>query len=318
MDFGKLPDISAVNFTLPQDPAANAAVLEKLPRRIGKPKAYIGATGWGVKEWVGKVYPAKAKSADFLRHYARQFNTIELNTTHYRIPDEATIHHWYDETTPDFRFCPKVLQTISHQGIFDLGFQISDFEATKSESRNPKSEIERFCSAVSGLHEKMGCCFIQLPPYFKPDKLAALENFLKIFSQPFAVEVRHESWFNDPTSFDTLFQMLENHGVSTVITDVAGRRDVAHMRLTTGTVLVRFVGNNLHPIDFSRLDAWAQRLGDWFSKGLHEVYFFTHGPENLLAPELAIYLAEKLRSLGVETRAPVLLDKEEGKQMTLF
>lgn len=318
MDFGKLPDISQVDFTLPPDPPGNAAVLEKLPRRSGKPKAYVGATGWGVKEWVGKIYPPKAKPADFLRHYARQFNTIELNATHYRIPDEATIQHWYDETTPDFRFCPKVPQTVSHQGIFDLEFNAADFAATKSEARNPQAEIERFCSAVSGLREKMGCCFIQLPPYFKPDKLSALENFLAVFTQPLAVEVRHESWFDQSENAERLFQLLENHGVSTVITDVAGRRDAAHVRLTTGTVLVRFVGNNLHPTDFSRLDAWAQRLADWFAKGLHEVYFFTHGTDNLIVPELAIYLAEKLRSLGVETKMPTLLDKEEGRQMSLF
>lgn len=105
-----------------------------------------------------------------------------------------------------------------------------------------------------------------------------------------------------------------------VITDVAGRRDVCHLRLTTNTVLVRFVGNNLHPTDYSRIDDWVRRLEYWFSNGLHQVYFFTHEPDNLMAPDLAIYLVEKLDKMGgVETRGPKIIGQDgAGQQMSLF
>lgn len=304
MEFGKLHDLDEVNFSLPPDPPGNQAFLKKLPSREGKPKVFIGATGWGMKEWVGKIYPPKAKSTDFLRHYARQFNTIELNTTHYRIPDTFTVQHWYDETTADFRFCPKVLQTISHAR--DLGLS--------------NDQTARFCEAMSGLRDKLGPCFIQLPPYFGTDRLDVLEGFLKNFSLPLAVEVRHEDWFNNPLNFNNLFHLLEKYETSTVITDVAGRRDVCHMRLTTGTVLVRFVGNNLHPTDFSRIDDWVNRLTNWFANGLRQVYFFTHEPDNLHAPDLAIYLLEKLEKAGgIETRGPKIIGQDSaGQQMSLF
>ncbi len=256
-----------------------------------------------MKEWVGKIYPKGTKTPDYLRHYTRQFNTIELNTTHYRIPDHFTVQHWHDEAAADFRFCPKVLQGISHAGDLGTGGDL----------------IQRFCEAMSGLGSKLGPCFIQLPPYFGVDKLAVLEAFLKQFTLPLAVEVRHHSWFDNELNMARLFELLEKYGVSTVITDVAGRRDVAHMRLTTKKVLVRFVGNDLHPTDFTRLDDWAKRLTDWFSMGLEECYFFTHEPDNLLAPDLAAAFYEKTKNIaGVTSRGPKIGGEEEAKQMSLF
>ncbi len=59
--------------------------------------------------------------------------------------------------------------------------------------------------------------------------------------------------------------------------------------------MVRFVGNGLHPSDFSRIEEWATRLKSWFENGLQEVYFFTHEPDNLLAPELTAFCVRNLR-----------------------
>jgi len=307
MEFGKLSDLNGVHFTLPPDPPGNAAVLTKKKTAgpgAAQKTAYIGATGWAMPEWKGKVYPAKAKTTDFLHHYARQFNTIEMNTTHYRIPSAAMVEKWYGQSAADFRFCPKVLQRISHGADLGAGNLLT----------------AEFCASLSGLKEKLGPCFIQLPPYFGAAKLGVLESFLKTFSLPLAVEVRHGSWFESPSNAEKLFSLLEEYGVSTVITDVAGRRDVCHQRLTTERVLVRFVGNNLHPTDFTRLDDWARRLESWFAQGLSEVYFFTHEPDNLLAPDLAVYLFEKLKKIGgIEVRGPKISGPEgEDGQMLLF
>ncbi len=307
MEFGKLPDISGVDFSLPSDNPANARLLRELPPASGPGRLYIGCTGWSMKEWVGRVYPAGTKSKDYLRHYSRQFNTIELNTTHYRIPDAAMAARWREESEPDFRFCPKLPQTISH-------------------SRNLGLEgglIDQFCSAIGGLEEKLGCCFMQLPPHFAPNRLPELEKFFRIFPRhiPLALELRHKSWFEPNYSQEALFEMLEHYRISTVITDVAGRRDILHMRLTTGTAMLRFVGNGLHPTDYSRADAWIGRMKQWFAAGLQEVYLFAHEPDNLLAPELAAYFLEKAREAlpGIRSRGPRLgPDAGQGQQMKLF
>ena len=88
--------------------------------------------------------------------------------------------------------------------------------------------------------------------------------------------------------------LLAMAGHSTVITDVAGRRDVLHMYLTTPIAVIRFVGNNLHASDYKRIDDWVAQLQQWFAQGLQTVYFFVHQPNNLQAPALADYLVKQL------------------------
>ena len=73
------------------------------------------------------------------------------------------------------------------------------------------------------------------------------------------------------------------------------------------------------PPIFPRIDEWVDRLGEWYSNGLCSVYFFTHEPDNVLAPELAVYLAEKAKKIGsVKIRGPKLIEESRDKQMTLF
>jgi len=102
VDFGKLSDISQVDFSLPAESKENKRILPQKPAT--KPQIYVGCPIWSQKEWVGKIYPPNAPSKDFLRYYAEQFNSIELNTTHYRIPDRETILQWKSQVGADFRF----------------------------------------------------------------------------------------------------------------------------------------------------------------------------------------------------------------------
>lgn len=306
MKFGKLPNIDQVNFTLPPDASGTEAVLAKLSPT--KPQLYVGCTGWGMKEWVGTVYPPKTKAKDFLHHYARQFGTIELNTTHYRIPTPETVIKWRDTVPADFRFCPKIPQSISHSR--DMGLS--------------GDNTLRFCENISLLEEKLGCCFVQLPPYFGFDSLGLLTRFLEKFPRtiPLAVELRHESWFSSPANIEATFEVMQNLNISSVITDVAGRRDVLHQRLTNHTVLIRWVGNALHSTDYERIDEWVARLKTWFEAGLQEVFFFPHEPDNLLAPDIATYFIRKINEqINLNIFVPTLDGKiveDVSGQMSLF
>lgn len=306
MKFGKLTDIEEVDFMLPPDHPKTAQVLQVQGDASTQLQFYIGCTGWSMKEWVGKVYPVGTKAKDYLKHYAKQFNTIELNTTHYRIPSKATVEKWYTESTKDFKFCPKIPQTISHSK--NLGIA--------------SGRILEFCEAIQGLEEKLGCCFMQFPPYFGKDRLGQVRQFIHHFPNhiPLAMEFRHESWYNSPEDQEALFQLLAEHGIATVITDVAGRRDVLHMCLTKSTAMVRFVGNGLHPTDYTRITDWITRIKKWQTQGVSEIYFFPHEPDNLLAPDLADFLANELKAQStIATRGPEFIkEKEEGNQMSLF
>lgn len=305
MKFGKLSDISHVDFQLPPDAAETATTLVKYKQENQPLDFYIGCTGWSMKEWVGSIYPKNAKAKDFLKYYTEQFNTIELNTTHYRIPTLATIQKWKDQSVADFKFCPKVPQTISHSKSLGIG----------------TSALQQFCDAVANLEDKLGCCFIQLPPYFGVDRMPLLLNFIDQFPSeiPLAIEFRHESWFSQLHDFKNIMEHMEQKGVSSVISDVAGRRDVLHMHLTTSTAMIRFVGNGLHPTDFERVNTWIDRLQQWQQLGLTTVYFFTHEPDNIQAPELARFLFEKiLPNNQIQTRGPKFLEADQGEQMSLF
>lgn len=304
MEFGKLKDISKVDFSMGTVPSSTIKLLKKTPPTTEKTSFYFGCTGWAMKEWVGKYYPPKTKSKEYLYHYSRQFSTIELNTTHYRIPDSQTIKNWYDLSEKNFKFAPKIPQSISHSN--DLGAY--------------GNQIDLFCASIIGLKEKLGTSFLQLPPNFSPNRMSILEQFLSKFPTdeiPLAIEVRQEDWFKDVHYFQLLLNLLASHNVGTVITDVAGRRDVLHLGLTSSCAMVRFVGNALHPTDYERVDEWIDLLITWMNDGLREVYFFSHQPDNILSPEMCTYLIEQLERKS-DLRFSVKTKPIDDGQMTLF
>lgn len=307
MKFGKLENIESVDFSLSADPLANAARLASFPPNERPLAVYVGCTGWSMPEWVGRWYPKGTKTKDFLTEYAKQFNTIELNTTHYRIPDSKLVAKWCAQVPSDFRFCPKLPQTISHSKNLGLG----------------GDQLPFFWEALDHFGEKLGCCFLQLPPYYSLDRLPQLAQFLAVWPKdfPLAVEFRHESWFDSEDGISEWASVLAQHDCSAVITDVAGRRDVLHQHLTNRQTMIRFVGNGLHPSDYERIQAWCQQLVAWRELGLQTVYFFPHEPDNILAPELAHYLVQHLHeTTSITTRGPVPIaaGPQQGDQILLF
>jgi uncharacterized protein YecE (DUF72 family) len=168
MDFGRLPDLRYVDFGLPPDHPETARVLARArPMQPAPAKLFIGCPIWTNKEWLGSYFPLGIKEPDYLRYYAQQFNSIELNTTHYRIPDATTVRRWREAVGPDsgFKFCPKLPRSISHEREL---FQADDLVVTTAR-------------AFEGLGDNLGWAFLQLPPHFGPEHLPRLERFLVDF-----------------------------------------------------------------------------------------------------------------------------------------
>jgi uncharacterized protein YecE (DUF72 family) len=258
MEFGKVAQLDNILWNLPPKPNIGAV-------KNSKPIYFhIGTTGWAEKEWVGSIYPKGTKPADYLSHYSKFFDSIELNTTHYQIPDPLKIERWYDKSAPDFKFCPKLTRAISHHKGLGSGTE----------------NVLLFCQSISGLKEKLGPCFLQLPPYFSPDNLDILETFFKAWPKEIAlhVEFRHDDWFLKP-AMDKLSELLMNHQKGIVMTDVAGRRDVLTIGATKDVIFIRFVGNLGHPSDRERLKQWVIALSEWVDAGIQEIYFFLHQPQ---------------------------------------
>ena len=295
MDFGRLPDLRYVDFRLPPDHPDTAAVLARAaPLAPGTaPGLFVGCPIWTNKEWLGSYFPLGAKEPDYLHHYAQQFNALELNTTHYRIPDAPTVRRWRAAVgaVSGFRFCPKLPRAISHE----------------RELYNTDSLTLTFTRAVRELADNLGPCFLQLPPQFGPEHLPRLERFLLDWPADIAlaVELRHPRWFAERELRDTTFALLEALGKTLVITDVAGRRDVLHQRLTTPVAFVRLNGHGLLASDFARADAWAERLAGWYTQGLHAAYVFIHQRDVRHAPIWAQHFLGRVHALtGLPVRPP--------------
>ena len=278
MDFGKLSTIEGIDFTFPKENSGNVNILPGFPSE--EFSLFLGCPIWSEKSWVGKVYPKGTKEKDYLKYYAEKFPSIELNATHYNIPDEATVVRWRDAVPEKFKFCPKIPQSISHAK--DL------VKMTES--------MLFFIESLKPFGKKLGTTFLQLSPYYGPDKIKQLIYFLNGIPDgfPLSVEFRHEGWFKDKLKFDKIFNYLEDRLMGAVITDVAGRRDVLHQRLSNRTAFIRFNANDLHPSDFKRIDDWVLLLKKWKEEGLKEIYFFVHTPNTSLCPELAIDFAKKM------------------------
>jgi uncharacterized protein YecE (DUF72 family) len=299
MDFGKVEseDLSKIDFTLPPDPVGTTRVLQaqaiKEPTRI-----YVGCAKWGRKDWVGKIYPLKSKEADFLKLYGQRFNCIELNATFYRMPTVAQTSGWRDKAGPGFKFCPKFTDQITH--IKRL--------------KNTKELTDRFFEGISGFGDSLGPVFLMPHPQMGPKSLETLEAFIESMPKdiPLFVEQRHKEWFSDPEAFEKLITMLEKHGTGFIITDASGRRDCVHMRLTTPEAFIRFVGNGLHPTDYTRIDSWIQRIKSWKQQGIRTVYFFMHQHEELHSPELCKYVIQQLnKHCGTSIPEPAFVETEQ-------
>lgn len=286
MDFGKVSDPGQVDFSLPADHKATKFVLENSKQK-SNPGYSIGCAKWN-KADLKNFYPKGTKNE--LAYYSRQFNSIELNATFYRIFPKEQFEKWYETTPPGFRFFPKITQEISH------------FKRLKDYERS----MDAYIDAVIHLKEKLGCIFLQMPNNFAPKDFARIARFVEAWPKeiPLAIELRHTAWYNDPTVSNELYSLLESSDIANIITDTAGRRDLLHMRLTNSRAFIRYVGAN-HTSDYSRLDDWIDRLTVWKDDGLKDLNFFVHQNMEVESPLLSAYLIKDLNArLGSDLRIP--------------
>ncbi|WP_276370604.1 DUF72 domain-containing protein [Chryseolinea sp. H1M3-3] len=282
MEFGKVdsPDLNGIDFTLPPDPVETKLLLDKQKKLNSRTEFFVGCAKWGRKDWIGKVYPPGTKEADFLSLYARHFNCIELNATFYRIPTKSQTAAWASKVGKDFKFSPKFTDKISHL----------------KRLKDVKELTDQFLEGISGFKDNLGPVFLMPHPGMGPKTLEITEAFIQSLPKDIElfVEFRNPQWYADTDAFKNLFSMLEKNNAGSIITDASGRRDCVHMRLTTPTAFIRFVGNGLHPTDYTRVDDWVTRIKSWMDQGIEKVYFYMHQHEEIHSPELCKYVIEQL------------------------
>ncbi len=277
MDFGRLPndEINSVDFSLPAEPARNNHVLPGTPAT--QPTVYIGMPKWGRTEWVGKLYPTGTKAKEFLPQYVQHFNSVELNATHYKLYSPYTIEKWAAEASGrNFKFCPKLFQGITHRGAI----------------HKKSSILEEALQGLAAFGDNLGPVFIQLQDTFSDRRKGELFEFLESLPANFEffIEMRHPHYLSN----NKFFEYLQTKKIGAVITDTAGRRDCAHLQLTVPKTMIRFVCNDGHPSDYTRIDEWAVRIKSWLDRGMKEIYFFVHISDETKSLEMANYVIEKV------------------------
>lgn len=292
MKFGQVSNPEDIDLSIPPDkPETDKILGGKAAKDF---KIFVGCAKWNKKD-LKNFYPRGTK--DELEYYSSQFNCIELNATFYRLFPASTFEKWYAATPDGFKFFPKLEQSISH------------FKRLKDVEETVDVNVSRF----SLLREKLGMPFLQMHNNFGPKDFDRVEAFAENwkYDTPLAMEFRHTDWFNDADVSAKLYKLLESKNITNVLVDTAGRRDLMHMRLTTPTAFVRYVGAN-HESDYTRLDKWIDRLESWKKKGLKEAYFFVHQNVEEASPLLAAYFIERLnKRIGTDLHIPETLAEKK-------
>jgi uncharacterized protein YecE (DUF72 family) len=161
-------------------------------------RVHAGTMGWSYDFWVGNFYPEGTKSNEYLTDYAKQFDTVEIDNTFYRIPSEASLEKWNAQTGPDFVFSAKFPQIITHRKM------LQDCE----------NEVQIFLERISMFKNKLGPLLLQFPPAFGVDKISVLTAFLSKLpkNHMYAVEVRNKRLLNEK-----LYSILAENNVALVL-----------------------------------------------------------------------------------------------------
>src|SRR5665647_2644372 len=163
-------------------------------------KKYIGCSGFYYNHWKGPFYPQDLSKSKWLPFYAEHFNTVELNNTFYRMPEEKAVKNWYAVTPANFIFAVKGYRYISHLKKLSI-----DAESLQS--------LEQFYRIAGLLKEKLGPVLWQLPGGFAVN-IPKLEKFCSVLSTEFknVFEFRNVSWFTQG-----VYDVLEKYSIGLCI-----------------------------------------------------------------------------------------------------
>lgn len=185
----------------------------------GSAPVRFGCSSFSSDDWVGPFYPAGTRPGDYLRYYARQFDTVEIDATYYAIPRASVVDGWFEKTDEGFLVAAKFPRSIVHAGrgaAPDAGKLLVPEETYH--------ERDQFLEVMARLRGRLGPLVLQFP-YFSRNAFASagpfmqrLERFLTDLPADFdyAVEVRNRQWFTPE-----LAHLLRGHSVSMVLVDQA-------------------------------------------------------------------------------------------------
>ena len=219
---------------------------------------HVGTSGWSYDHWQGVLYPHGTPLPHRLAHYVQRFHTVEVNSTFYRWPPDATFANWRQRVPADFLLTVKAARGLTHGARLYA----------------PERWIARMSGSLRLLGTKGGVLLVQLPPTLAYDHarlayfLAQCPSGLRV-----AVEFRHPSWHRE-----AVFALLEQHGAAYCV--MSGAQLPCILRATAPFVYVRLhgPGDQLYSGAYSDADLWwwAARIQEWAEAGQDVFAYFNN------------------------------------------
>lgn len=251
---------------------------------------WVGCSGFDYDAWSGGFYPEGLPRRDRLAWYAAAFNTVELNTTFYRLPGESTVTRWRSQVPSGFLFAVKLSRYGTH----------------RKRLRDPDTWLVRFVARVQCLGAALGPVLAQLPPRWHVDT-SRLDAFLLAFRAAagaearIAIELRDRSWWRDE-----VWAVLARHGAALVQHDRLGPLGSHPRVLTAPWTYFRFHGPDPgRPWEGSypapALGAVARRIDDLLADGF-DVHAYFDNDASGAAPTDARRLARLVERRAARRR----------------
>jgi uncharacterized protein YecE (DUF72 family) len=216
----------------------------------------IGCSGWSYQSWRGRLYPKGLPQSRWLERYAEVFDTVELNSTFYRLPRESAVTDWVERTPNGFLFAVKASRYLTHvKRLAGL-----------------RDGVARFYDRIASLaaSPKMGPVLWQLPANFHRDDERLADALAALPDGRHCIEFRHESWFAPD-----VYALLREHAVALVIGDHPERPFQAHEFTADWTFLRLHFGARGRDGNYSHaeLERWKRRIAAWRSRVEVFAYF---------------------------------------------
>jgi uncharacterized protein YecE (DUF72 family) len=236
----------------------------------------VGCSGWNYASWRGDFYPEGVGPSRWLREYARHFDTVEVNSTFYRLASRPAVERWVADTPDGFCFAVKASRYLTHvKRLGEIG-----------------QGVERFYERIEPLLPagKLGPVLWQLPETFRRDDERLAGALAAVPPGRHCFEFRHPSWFSED-----VYSLLRELGAALVIGDHPERPFQTH-ELTAGWTFVRFHhGRRGRRGNYSRteIEEWAGRIASWRDRGV-DVYAYFNNDWEIFAPRDARLLKRLL------------------------
>jgi uncharacterized protein YecE (DUF72 family) len=219
----------------------------------------IGCSGWNYPHWRERVYPKGLPERRWLEHYATLFDTVEINSTFYRLPKVSAVQGWVERSPAGFLFAVKMSRYLTH--IRRLG--------------GLERGIPLFYSRIEPLvaSPKLGPILWQLPPTFKRNDEGLAATLAALPGGRHCFEFREPSWYTDE-----VYELLRQHGAALVIPD-SPKYPIRELELTADWTFVRFHhGRRGRRGNYSEreLQEWAERIAGWQDDGIDVYAYFNN------------------------------------------